>query len=58
MTQQLISVKTSDGKEYTIEKNVIVQSQLIKKMLEDLENVETIPFENITSSTFDISTHC
>ncbi len=54
MTTSVISLKTSDDKEYQIDRNVIIQSQLIKKMLEDLENIETIPLENINSSTFDI----
>jgi S-phase kinase-associated protein 1 len=54
MTSSLISLRTSDEREYQVERNIILQSQLIKKMLEDLENVETIPLENISSSTLDI----
>jgi S-phase kinase-associated protein 1 len=54
MTSQPISIRTSDGKEYSVENSIITQSQLIKKMLEDLENVDTIPLENINSSTFDV----
>jgi S-phase kinase-associated protein 1 len=51
----MIKIKTSDGKEYQLEKKIICQSNLIKNMLDDLEiDDSAIPLPNLTSSIFDI----
>ena len=37
-----IIIKTAE-KLYQVERQVIIKSQMIKKMLEDLDNIEVIP---------------
>jgi S-phase kinase-associated protein 1 len=51
----VVTLETSDGKQYKLQENVICQSHLIKNMLDDLEIThDIIPLPNITSSIMDI----
>ncbi|KAJ3000683.1 hypothetical protein HDV02_004368 [Globomyces sp. JEL0801] len=45
---ELIKLRTSDDVVFSIEKHVIVQSVLIKNMLNDLDVVDDIPLPNVT----------
>ncbi|KAI8897532.1 E3 ubiquitin ligase complex SCF subunit sconC [Globomyces pollinis-pini] len=51
---ELIKLRTSDDVVFSIEKHVIVQSVLIKNMLNDLDVVDDIPLPNVTSATMKI----
>ncbi|KAJ3260451.1 hypothetical protein HK103_000593 [Boothiomyces macroporosus] len=50
-----IKIKTSDEKEYSIERELIFQSNLIKNMVTDLDVADaTIPLPNVRSDILDL----
>ncbi|KAJ3260453.1 hypothetical protein HK103_000595 [Boothiomyces macroporosus] len=50
-----VKLTTSDDKEYTLDRELIFQSNLIKNMVTDLDVFDApIPLPNVTSSTLDI----
>jgi len=50
MTEIKINLESSDGKVYTVDKEIATKSQLINNMLEDVDddNNENIPLPNVT----------
>ncbi|KAJ9077268.1 hypothetical protein DSO57_1018341 [Entomophthora muscae] len=49
-----VKLTTSDEKEYSVEKNVIIRSKLIRGLLDDIgETEEAIPLPNVNSTTFE-----